>query len=155
VRRWQVRFQEKQVTSFPNKRRGFRFIRFNDFAVDPIIQLHAGLARLLNQAGSYVGVLGLRLLLAREYCEAGTMKYRGDNWFAEYQNAFSFPFNLIPIDLSWYLATWTELLGAIALVIGQGTRFFSRSLIILTVVAWASVHAGNGYNVCDSGYMLH
>ena len=38
--------------------------------------------------------------------------------------------------------------------IGLATRFFSLSLIILTLVAWASVHAGNGYNVCDNGYKL-
>lgn len=154
MRRGQVRLQEKQVTSFPNERRGFCFIRFKDFAMNPIIQLHARLARLLNQAGSDVGVLGLRLLLAWEFWEAGVMKFSGDNWFADYQDAFPFPFNLTPVDLSWFLATWTELLGAIALVIGLGTRFFSISLIILTVVAWASVHAGNGYNVCDNGYKL-
>lgn len=28
------------------------------------------------------------------------------------------------------------------------------SLIILTIVAWASVHAGHGYNVCDNGFKL-
>lgn len=41
----------------------------------------------------------------------------------------------------------SELIGAVALVIGLGTRFFSLSLIILTIVAWASVHAGNGYKL--------
>ncbi len=41
-----------------------------------------------------------------------------------------------------------------ALVIGLFTRFFSVSLFMLTVVAWASVHAGNGYNVCDNGFKL-
>jgi len=46
------------------------------------------------------------------------------------------------------------LFGALALLIGLGTRFFSASLIILTLVAWASVHAGNGYNVCDNGFKL-
>jgi len=42
----------------------------------------------------------------------------------------------------------------VALVIGLGTRFFSMSLVILTVVAWISVHAGHGYNVCDNGFKL-
>ena len=122
--------------------------------MNSIIRLYAGLDKLLNQAGSYVGLLGVRLLLAWEFWGAGAMKYSGDNWFADYQDAFPFPFNLMPVDLSWFLATWTELLGAIALAIGLGTRFFSASLIILTLVAWASVHAGNGYNVCDNGYKL-
>jgi putative oxidoreductase len=26
--------------------------------------------------------------------------------------------------------------------------------LILDIVAWASVHGGNGYNVCDNGYKL-
>ena len=122
--------------------------------MNAIVHLYAGLTTRLNQAGSYVGVLGLRLLLAWEFWEAGVMKYSGDNWFINVQDAFPFPFNLMPVDISWFLATWTELLGAVALAIGLGTRFFSVSLIILTIVAWVSVHSGSGYNVCDNGYKL-
>jgi putative oxidoreductase len=98
--------------------------------------------------------MGLRLLLAWEFWESGVEKFNGDNWFADIQGDFPFPFNLVPVDISWFLSTWSELIGAVALVIGLGTRFFSLSLIILTIVAWASVHAGNGYNVCDNGYKL-
>lgn len=122
--------------------------------MNAIVHLYAGLTSLLNQAGSYVGLLGLRLLLAWEFWESGVMKFTGDNWFADIQGDFPFPFNLMPVDISWFLSTWSELLGAVALVIGLGTRFFSASLIILTLVAWVSVHAGNGYNVCDNGYKL-
>ncbi len=119
-----------------------------------IVHLYAGLTARLNQAGSYVGLLGLRLLLAWEFWEAGVMKYTGENWFINIQGDFPFPFSVVPVDISWFLATWSELLGAVALLIGLGTRFFSASLIILTLVAWASVHSGNGYNVCDNGYKL-
>ena len=122
--------------------------------MNAIVHLYSGLTTRLNQAGSYAGVLGLRLLLAWEFWEAGVMKYSGDNWFINIQADFPFPFSVVPVDISWFLATWTELLGAVALVIGLGTRFFSVSLIILTVVAWVSVHSGNGYNVCDNGYKL-
>ena len=118
------------------------------------IHLYTVLTSMLNQIGQYVGLLGLRLLLAWEFWESGITKYTDDNWFADIQGDFPFPFNLVPVDLSWFLATWSELLGAIALVIGLGTRFFSVSLIILTMVAWASVHADSGYNVCDNGYKL-
>ncbi|MDP1925208.1 MAG: DoxX family protein [Thiobacillus sp.] len=119
-----------------------------------IIHLYAGLTARLNQVGSYLGLLGLRLLLAWEFWESGVEKFNGDNWFADIYSAFPFPFNFVPVDISWFMSTWFELIGAIALVIGLGTRFFSLSLIILTIVAWASVHAGNGYNVCDNGYKL-
>lgn len=122
--------------------------------MNAIINLYAGLGALLNQAGSYIGLLSVRLLLAWEFWESGVEKFRGDNWFADIQGDFPFPFNWIPVDISWFLSTWFELIGAIALVIGLGTRFFSVSLIILTFVAWTSVHAGNGYNVCDNGYKL-
>ena len=122
--------------------------------MNAIVTLYAGLTTRLNQAGSYVGVLGIRLLLAWEFWEAGVQKFTGENWFINVQEDFPFPFSVVPVDISWFLATWSELLGAVALVIGLGTRFFSVSLIILTIVAWASVHSGNGYNVCDNGYQL-
>ena len=122
--------------------------------MNAIVHLYAGLTARLNQAGSHVGVLGIRLLLAWEFWEAGVMKFTGENWFINIQEDFPFPFSVVPVDISWFLATWSELLGAVALVIGLGTRFFSVSLIILTIVAWASVHSGNGYNVCDNGYKL-
>jgi len=108
----------------------------------------------LNQGGEYISMLGLRLLLAYEYWESGVAKFNGANWFTEIQAQFPFPFSVIPPEISWFLATWSELLGAVALVIGLGTRFFSASLIILTIVAWASVHAGLGYNVCSNGFKL-
>jgi putative oxidoreductase len=38
------------------------------------------------------------------------------------------------------IATYFEITGAIALAMGVATRFFSLSLLILTIVAIASVH---------------
>lgn len=108
----------------------------------------------LDKAGEWVGLLGLRLLLAYEFWESGLEKLRGENWFAAIKDQFPFPFSLVPAEISWQIATWAELLGPIALVLGLGTRFASVSLMVLTVVAWVSVHAGNGYNVCDNGFKL-
>jgi putative oxidoreductase len=118
------------------------------------IALVQGTFARLNGTGDYLSMLLLRLFLAYEYWESGVEKYNGSNWFAQIQDQFPFPFNLVPTDISWFLATWSELIGAVALVVGLGTRFFSFSLIILTIVAWASVHAGNGYNVCSNGFKL-
>lgn len=109
---------------------------------------------LLNRIGHWLAPLGLRLLLAYEFWESGVEKFKGENWFADIQDQFPFPFNMVPPEISWQIATWSELLGPVLLVLGLGTRFASASLIILTVVAWASVHAGNGYNVCDNGFKL-
>lgn len=118
--------------------------------------LTAGYTRLirpLNGLGDYVGLLALRLLLAWEFWESGVQKFSGANWFADIQGQFPFPLSLVPADLSWWLATWVELLGAVALVLGFGTRV-AAALLVVTAVAWYSVHAGLGYNVCDNGYKL-
>lgn len=108
----------------------------------------------LDWLGSFLPQLALRFLLAFEFGEAGLEKLRGDNWFADIQDRFLFPLNLIPADINWALVTGAELLGAAALVVGLATRAFSAILILITVVAWMSVHAGLGYNVCDNGFKL-
>ena len=108
----------------------------------------------LNKLGEWFAPLGLRLLLAYEFWQAGMEKFNGENWFADIQDQFPFPFNIVPAEISWQISTWTELLGPVLLVLGLGTRFSSVSLIILTIVAWAGVHAGLGYNVCDNGFKL-
>ena len=120
----------------------------------PIASCFTRLLHWFGQAGQWVGMLGIRLLLAYEFGTAGLEKWRGENWFAEIQAAFPFPFSVVPVDVSWLLATWTELIGAVALVIGLGTRFWAVALAILDIVAWSSVHGGNGYNVCDNGFKL-
>jgi len=94
----------------------------------------------LDLLGLWLGLLSLRILLGWDYFESGLEKYRGENWFADIADRFPFPFSLVPPEISWQMATWFELLGGIALVLGLATRFFSVSLIILTVVAIASVH---------------
>lgn len=116
----------------------------------------------LDLAGLWVGLLSLRLLMAWEFGEAGWEKWTGENWFADIQSQFPWPFNVVPPDVSWAMATGFEVLGAIALVIGLGTRFFSASLIILSVVAALAVHwpeswstfgeLMKGYVISDDGH---
>jgi putative oxidoreductase len=107
-----------------------------------------------NACDAWLAPLGLRLLLAYEFGIAGVEKWRGENWFGEIQARFPLPLDHVPAEISWQLATWSELLGAAMLVLGLGTRFASLALMLLTGVAWASVHAGLGYNVCDNGWKL-
>lgn len=119
-----------------------------------IMSLGCKVYGLLDKLGEWLPQLGIRLLLAYEFWEAGVEKFNGSNWFTDFTDNFPFPFDIIPPDISWFMATWTELLGAIALAIGFATRFFAASLIILDLVAWYSVHAGSGYNVCSNGFKL-
>ncbi len=113
-----------------------------------------GFLNQLSMVGTWVSMLPLRLLLAYEFFESGLEKWKGENWFMDIQDKFPFPFSLLPVELSWQLATWTELIAPVLLVLGLGTRFASLSLMVLTIVAWVSVHAGLGYNVCDNGFKL-
>jgi len=92
----------------------------------------------LERFAPIIPPLVLRLVLAWEFGEAGYQKLIGENWFADL--VFPFPFNLLSPDISWGLATFFELIGAVALILGLATRFFTLSLMILIVVAIASVH---------------
>ncbi len=96
-----------------------------------------------NKADQFPPLL-LRLILAYEFWEAGIMKYDGENWFSHI--TFPAPFNLLSNDLLWTLGTWTEIIGAIALVLGLGTRLFTLLLIILTLVAINTVHWSSDWN---------
>ena len=99
----------------------------------------------LRASGDYVWPLALRLILAWEFWEAGMTKLQGTNWFtdipwADWQKGFPFPFDQIPVDLNWSLATLSELGFAAMLVLGLFTRFAAISLVVLTAVATAAVH---------------
>lgn len=114
----------------------------------------------LESIGTWFPQLVLRLILAWEFGEAGISKYNGENWFTNI--TFPFPFNLVSPEFSWHLSTYFEIVGAAALVLGLATRFFSVSLIILTIVAIASVHwpeswstlseLWQGYAISDKGF---
>ncbi len=94
----------------------------------------------IDLLGLWLAMLGLRLLLGWDFLESGLEKLQGENWFADIQERFPFPFNQVPPEISWQMATWFEVVGGIALALGLATRFFSVSLFILTIVAIASVH---------------
>ena len=110
-----------------------------------LINFYDDLTARLRASGQYVWPLALRLIMAWEFWEAGVTKLRGENWFAQipwadWQKGFPVPFGLIPNDLNWFLATWSELVFAVMLFLGLFTRFAAISLIVVTSVATAAVH---------------
>ena len=117
---------------------------------------------LLDRISGWLPQLALRAIAGWEFFEAGLSKLRGENWFASIQGDFLFPFNVLPVQLSWFMATWTELIGGFALWMGLMTRFWSASLVVLTVVAIAAVHwpaewnglgeLWRGYAITDQGF---
>lgn len=101
---------------------------------------------ILDPVGDWVALLPIRLLMAFEFGKAGMMKLNGSNWFANVQDNFPFPFNVIPVEISWFIATWAEIFGALGLVLGLFTRFWAFSLVILSIVAIAGVHWPDDWN---------
>jgi putative oxidoreductase len=127
-----------------------------------LIDMRNRITDLLDPAGDWLALMPIRLLMAWEYGRAGLFKLNGTNWFANVQDNFPFPFNIVPVEISWFLATWFELIGAVGLLLGLFTRFWAFSLIILTIVAIAGVHwpdqweslaeLWKGYTVTDKGF---
>ncbi len=95
---------------------------------------------ILNPAGDWAGLLILRLLMAYEFGKAGFTKLNGTNWFGRIQENFPFPFNVLPVEFNWFMATWVEVLGGIMLFFGLFTRFWAFSLIVVTIVAIFGFH---------------
>ena len=108
----------------------------------------------LNSAGDWAGLLVIRLLMAYEFGKAGFNKLGasetlwGDvpSWFVRNMANAPFPFNVLPGELNWFLVTWAEILGGLALVIGLFTRFWAFSLVIVTIVAIFSTHWPQDWN---------
>ena len=127
-------------------------------AVAWISTVHRGLDRL----GTWLPQLALRAVVGWEFFESGLEKLRGENWFADIADQFPFPFGLLPVETSWFIATWAELIGGICLWIGLATRYWAIVLIVLSYVAIASVHwpddwaslaeLWKGYAITDRGY---
>ena len=116
----------------------------------------------LEGVGQWLAPLGLRVLLAYEYFEAGREKLLGENWFADIADKFPLPFSLFPASVNWAMATWIELVAGIALLVGLGTRYAAAALFVLTIVAIQAVHwpaewsgfaeLWQGYAITDQGF---
>jgi putative oxidoreductase len=116
----------------------------------------------LRGAGEVVPQFVIRLIMGFEFWESGLEKLHGSNWFGDIQDQFPFPFNIVPASLSWFIATWFEIIGAVLLWLGLGTRFVAFSLLVLTFVATAAVHWPDmvsmwtdllkGYAISDKGF---
>jgi len=130
--------------------------------MDTLIKLRNQVIGMLDGAGDWFALLPIRLLMAYEFGRAGIMKLNGNNWFANVQDNFPFPFNVVPVEISWFMATWMEILGAAGLVLGLFTRFWALGLIVVTIVAISGVHwpddwnslaeLWKGYSVSDKGF---
>jgi putative oxidoreductase len=126
------------------------------------VSLWESLTSRLRGISQLVPPLILRLIMGWEFWESGFEKFHGDNWFTDIQEKFPFPLNHVPADVSWALATYFEIGGAVLLILGLFTRFAAYSLLVLTFIATAAVHwpdmismwsdLAKGYAITDMGH---
>lgn len=109
--------------------------------------------RLLDTAKGFdfLAPLAIRLYLVPVFWMAGTQKLSDvqsvAEWFGNAQWGLGLPF---PLLLAW-LATLTETLGAVLLLLGLGVRLISIALMITMLVAAFTVHWQNGWLAIAEG----
>jgi uncharacterized membrane protein YphA (DoxX/SURF4 family) len=98
-----------------------------------------------TKAVEFLGPLGLRLFLVPVFWMAGTTKWGSfestAEWFGNPDWGLGLPF---PVLLA-FLATWTEILGAISLLLGLAVRWFAVPLMFTMIVAATTVHLDYGW----------
>ena len=93
----------------------------------------------------FLGPLALRLYLVPVFWVAGTNKLGSLENVAAWFGNPDWGLGLPAPTLMAYLATYTEVLGAVALLLGLATRWFAIPLMVTMLVAAFKVHAENGW----------
>ena len=121
--------------------------------MEKILSLACKAQSLLNQTrlADFLAPLALRLYLAPIFWMAGTKKLGNMestiNWFGNADWGLGLPF---PALLAW-LATLTEAVGAVALLVGLGVRWISLPLMFTMIIAATTVHMKNGWLAIAEG----
>jgi len=121
--------------------------------MDKLRQLQALLDR--TRSVDFLAPLALRLYLAPIFWMAGTSKYNSfadtAAWFGNADWGLGLPFP----TLMAFLATSTEIAGAIMLISGFAVRWVSIPLMFTMLVAIFSVHWVNGWQaIADAKFCL-
>jgi uncharacterized membrane protein YphA (DoxX/SURF4 family) len=105
-----------------------------------------------TRAVDFLGPLALRLYLVPVLWMAGIKKWESFDstveWFGNPDWGLGLPFPL----LLAFLATWTEILGAVSLLLGAAVRWFAIPLMFTMIVAATTVHLEYGWQaIADPG----
>lgn len=105
-----------------------------------------------SRAVDFLGPLALRLYLVPVFWMAGTKKLGSFEstvaWFGNPEWGLGLP---APWFLA-FMATWTEILGAVSLLLGLALRWFAIPLMFTMLVAAAAVHLDYGWQaIADPG----
>ena len=121
--------------------------------MDKLRQLQQLLDR--TRQADFLAPLLLRLYLAPIFWMAGTSKYNSFSdtaaWFGNTEWGLGLPFP----ELMAFLATSTEIAGAIMLLFGFGVRWVSIPLMFTMIIAIFSVHWVNGWQaIADNKFCM-
>jgi uncharacterized membrane protein YphA (DoxX/SURF4 family) len=121
--------------------------------MDKLLQLQTLLDR--TRQAYFLAPLLLRLYLAPIFWMAGTSKFNSFEdttaWFGNPDWGLGLP----APELMAFLATSTEIAGAIMLILGFGVRWISIPLMFTMIIAIFSVHWVNGWQaIADAKFCL-
>lgn len=111
------------------------------------------LQRMLDKTRTldFLGPLALRLYLVPVLWMAGITKFNSFSDTAEWFGNTEWGLGLPMPEVMAFLATGTEIAGAIMLLIGLGVRWISIPLMATMVVAALTVHLPNGWLAISEG----
>jgi putative oxidoreductase len=95
-------------------------------------------------------LLLIRLTLAYGFYEPAKLKLTGIDGIVSWFTEMGLPF---PI-LNAYIATATECIGVVCLIMGLGMRYITIPLIITMLVAIKTVHWENGFAAGENGFEI-
>jgi len=100
--------------------------------------------------GQSISLLFARLALAYGFYDPAMQKWSDIGSVASWFASMGIPFP----TLNAYMAASTELLGVVLLALGLFTRLISIPLIVIMIVAIATVHYSHGFAAGDNGFEI-
>ncbi len=97
-----------------------------------------------------IPLLIIRLTLAYGFWNPGIMKWQNIDSIASWYASMGIP---LP-TLNAYMSASTEVVGSILLLLGLAVRVISIPLMVVMVVAIATVHFSNGFEAGDNGFEI-
>ena len=100
--------------------------------------------------GQSLSLLFARLAVAYGFYDPAMQKWSDIGSVATWFGSMGIPFP----TLNAYMAASTEILGVILLTLGLFTRLISIPLMVIMVVAIATVHLSHGFSSGDNGFEI-
>ena len=104
----------------------------------------------LSEYGKSLALLFARIIVAYGFYEPAMMKWKDIGSVAEWFGSMGIPFP----TLNAYMAASTEVLGVVLLTLGLLTRAISIPLIVVMIVAIATVHLPHGFSAGNNGFEI-